>query len=111
MNSSMHNTITTNLRIPDIDLRQYRVVAAELGMSFNDLVLDALRFIASTISLKRKSGTSKLKATYSLDQLSQLPQLVREAERSGAYRVGSATMSLKHRKNVGLSAEDSEIYE
>ncbi|OGJ22004.1 MAG: hypothetical protein A3A82_00785 [Candidatus Pacebacteria bacterium RIFCSPLOWO2_01_FULL_47_12] len=103
MNSSMQNTITTNLRIPDGDLQQYRVVAAELGISFNDLVLDALRISTSMVSLQRRSGTSKLKAEYSLDQLSQLPRFVREAERSGAYQ--------KHHKDVGLSAEDSEIYE
>lgn len=112
MNSMMKNTITTNLRIPAEDLRQYRVVAAELGISFNDLVLDSLKTNTNTVSVRKNDlSTSKPKFEYSLDQLPQLPQLVHEAEVRGTYEVGSSKTVYKHHKDVGLSQEDSEIYE
>ena len=107
----MQNITTTNLRIPDDDLRQYRVVAAELGISFNDLVLDVLKTNANAFSLQKKSRRIKSKLEYSLEQLPDLPQLVREAERSGKYQIGTTKILQKKHKDIGLSDEDSEIYE
>ncbi len=111
MNGIMQNIITTNLRIPDEELRQHRVMAAELGISFNDLVLDALRANASTAAVRRKSSKSKSTIEYTLDQLPQLPQLVREAERRGSYENSPSTTKRKKKNTSNLSAEDVEIYE
>jgi hypothetical protein len=107
----MQKIITTNLRIPNDDLRDYRVVAAELGVSFNDLVLDALKLTASPISREKRAKAVHTQIEYSLAQLPDLPQLVREAEVSGRYQVSYSSRRRQDGDTTDLSQVDTEIYE
>lgn len=86
MNGKM---IVTNVRIPETDLRQIRIVAAEAGMSVNEYFNYAARTTASRVQLL---GNSR-----------QIPATTYTAMRNVMKRKTTG-------KPMGWSAEDEAIY-
>ncbi|OIP87824.1 hypothetical protein CO009_02060 [Candidatus Shapirobacteria bacterium CG_4_8_14_3_um_filter_35_11] len=48
MINTMNNIVTTNLRVPADDMMQYKMMAEEMGMSFNEYVNRIMKEVTQT---------------------------------------------------------------
>jgi hypothetical protein len=86
------NMVTTNLRLPKEDLIQYKILAAELDISFNEFVQRVLRQVEV---MDREKLKQELTQSYQDDSFWKLGKIMTKSDITHAY---------------DLSEEDKIIY-
>lgn len=61
----MNNIVTTNLRVPADDMMQYKMMADEMGMSFNEYVNTTMKEVTQAKMVVGKFSVAKKKSKMS----------------------------------------------
>lgn len=91
MINTMNNIVTTNLRIPAEDLMQYKMIAGEMGMSFNEYCNWVMRDVTSKISLGNDLNDISKKRNISIWDLPNLAKKIKS-------------------EPMGMSSNDEAVY-